>query len=173
VLEDARVFAVYRGERAQFRSRPDAIVQVLRLMWASDALLGLALYRAKARLQALRVPVVPALAHRLAMATAQVCIGDPVIIHPGLYLPHGQVVIDGITEVHTGVVIFPFVTLGLTAGNVQGPTIGANAHVGTGAKIIGPVRVGAGSRIGANAVVIDDVPDGATAVGVPARVVNA
>jgi serine acetyltransferase len=111
VLEDARVTALHRGERSQFRSRLDATVQALRLIWVTDAFLALAFYRAKARLQALGVPVLPRLAHRLAMATAQVCIGDPVIVHPGIYLAHGQVVIDGFSEVHSGVVLFPWVTV--------------------------------------------------------------
>jgi serine O-acetyltransferase len=53
---------------------------------------------------------------------------------------------------------------------VTGPTIERYASIGTGAKLIGPVRIGAGARIGANAVVVDDVPAGATAVGVPAQV---
>ena len=60
--------------------------------------------------------------------------------------------------------------IGLRAGNYQGATIERNVSIGTGAKIIGPVRIGEGATIGANAVVVDDVPAGATAVGVPARI---
>jgi len=141
------------------------------LMWVSDAFLAQACYRAKARMQALGIPVVPRVAHRLAMMTAQVCIGDPVVVHPGVYLAHGQVVIDGFVEVHRGVVIFPWVTIGLRGGNIQGPTIGRDVHIGTGAKVIGPVTVGPRARIGANAVVVDDVADGTTVVGSPARAV--
>ena len=144
------------------------MVQTLRLMWVSDAFCALALYRAKARLQGLGVPVVPRLAHRLAMAIAQVSIGDPVLIHPGVYVVHGQVVVDGMVEIHSGVVIGPFVTIGLR-GSLKGPTIGPGVNIGTGAKVLGPIRVGAGARIGANAVVLDDVPEGATVVGSPAR----
>src|SRR5687767_7194328 len=59
LIEDARVTAAYRGERADFRSPADAALQALRLAWASDAFLAQALYRLKARLQALRVPVLP------------------------------------------------------------------------------------------------------------------
>jgi len=170
VIEDARVTAAYRGERSEFGSRLDALCQALRLSYVSDAFLGQVLYRAKARLQCLGIPLLPRIAHRLAMAMAQVSIGDPVVVQPGLYLAHGQVVIDGITEVGTEAVIFPFVTIGLKAGNFFGPTVGRNVHIGTGAKIIGPVRLGDGCRIGANAVVLDDVPDHATVVGVPAAV---
>ncbi len=94
------------------------------------------------------------------MACAQVSIGDPVVVRPGVYLIHGQVVIDGVIEIHEGVVIAPFVTIGLRSGDVRGPTIERGANIGTGAKVIGPVTVGAGATVGANAVVVDDVPGG-------------
>jgi serine O-acetyltransferase len=166
---DARMTARHRGERFEFRPGLDAIVQTLRLMWVSDALIAQTLYRLKARLQALGVPVLPWIAHRMAMQIAGVAIGDPVLVRPGVYLLHGQVVIDGIAEIESGAVIGPFVTIGLRAGNFDGPRIGRNVQIGTGAKIIGPVRIGAGARIGANAVVVDDVPEGTTVVGAPAR----
>ena len=169
VLEDAKVTASYRAERHEFRSRADAIGQALRLAWVSDAFLAQVCYRAKARLQALGVPVLPRLAHRLAMMLAQVCIGDPVVVQPGLYLAHGQIVIDGITTIERGVVIFPWVTIGLRAGDFQGPTIERGVQIGTGAKVIGPVKVGAGAQIGANAVVVGDVAAHTTVVGAPAR----
>jgi serine O-acetyltransferase len=172
LIADAKVSASYRGERSEFRSRADAVAQSLRLMWVSDAFLAQACYRAKARLQSLGVPVLPRLAHRMAMMTAQVCIGDPVVVDAGVYLAHGQVVIDGFVEVHRGVVIFPWVTVGLRAGDVRGPTIGPDVHIGTGAKIIGPVTVGPRARIGANSVVVDDVAEGITVVGSPARPAN-
>lgn len=169
VLEDAKVTARYRAERFEFRSRADAIAQALRLAWVSDAFFAQVCYRAKARLQALGVPVLPRLAHRLAMAIAQVSIGDPVVIQPGLYLAHGQVVIDGIVTIDRGVVIFPWVTIGLRAGVFDGPTIEQGVHIGTGAKVLGPVRLGARAHVGANAVVVDDVPPSTTVVGAPAR----
>jgi len=169
LVADAKVAAVYRGERSRFRGRGDALLRVLRLMCVSDAFLAQALYRAKARLQALGIPVLPWVAHRLAMMTAQVCIGDPVVMRPGVYIAHGQVVIDGFVEIHRGAVIFPWVTIGLRAGDVRGPTIGRDVHIGTGAKIIGPVKVHQGARIGANAVVVSDVAPDTTVIGAPAR----
>ena len=90
-------------------------------------------------LQARGVPLLPRLAHRLAMAVAQVSIGDPVVVRPGVYLVHGQVVIDGLVEIHAGVTIAPFVTIGLRAGDVRGATIERDVSIGTGAKVIGPV----------------------------------
>jgi serine O-acetyltransferase len=169
VIADARVTAAYSFQRHEFRSRFDAVLQALRLMWVSDAFLAQVLYRVKARLQALGVPLLPRLAHRLAMVIAQVSIGDPVLVHPGVYIVHGQVVIDGFVKIHSGAVISPFVTIGLRGGSIIGPTIGPNVSIGTGARVLGSVRVGAGARIGANAVVVDDVPPSTTVVGVPAR----
>ena len=171
LVADAQVTARYRGERHEHRSDLDAALQIVRLMWVSDAFLAQALYRLKARLQALGVPVLPRIAHRLAMATAQVSIGDPVVMAAGVYIVHGQVVIDGPVEIGAGAVISPWTTIGLR-GSFEGPSLDRNVSVGTGAKILGPVRIGDGARIGANAVVLGDVPAGATAVGVPATIVS-
>src|SRR4051794_36797085 len=172
LIADARITALHRGERHAFRSRLDAAAQIGRLAWVSDAFLAQALYRAKARLQALGVPLLPRLAHRLAMATAQVSIGDPVVVQPGMYIAHGQVVADGLVEIGPGVVLFPWITIGLRAGDAQGATIERDVTIGTGAKVIGGVRIGAGAKVGANAVVVDDVAPGATVVGAPARPVE-
>jgi serine O-acetyltransferase len=172
VVADARAAAFYRFERTEFRSRLDTVLQILRLMWASDAFLAQALYRVKTRLQARGIPLLPRLAHRLAMVIAQVSIGDSVLVHPRVYIIHGQVVIDGYVEIHSGAVIGPFVVIGLRGGDLVGPTIGPNVSIGTGAKVLGRVRVGAWAQIGANAVVVDDVPEATTVVGVPARAVD-
>jgi serine O-acetyltransferase len=166
---DARVTALYRGERHEFHSRLDTAAQIVRLAWVSDAFAGQALYRVKARLQALGVPVVPRICHRLAMALAQISIGDPVIVAPGVYIIHGQFVADGLVEIGPGAVIGPWVTIGLRAGDVRGATLEQGVSIGTGAKVIGGVRIGAGATVGANAVVVHDVAPGATVVGAPAR----
>jgi serine O-acetyltransferase len=172
VVADARVVASARGERAKFRGRIDAMVQVARLMCVADAFVGQVFYRAQARLYALGVPVLPHVAHRLAMITAQVCVGKTVVIHPGVGFGHGQVVIDGFAEIHSGVWIYPWVTIGLRGEHYPGPTVGPDVRIGTGAKVLGPVTVHRGARVGANAVVIEDVPAGVTVVGVPAKPVG-
>jgi serine O-acetyltransferase len=169
LMADIQATMVHRGEFREIRSRGDALLQLLRLFWVTDGFLAQALYRVKASLQRRGVPFLPRLAHRLALITGQVSIGDPVVVHPGLCLLHGQIVIDGFVEIHPGVVIAPFVTVGLQPHDVVGPTIESGVRIGTGAKVLGNVRVGAGAAIGANAVVLDDVPEGATVVGAPAR----
>jgi serine acetyltransferase len=168
VVADARIAARRLGEGRTLPTHREALLHAVRLSFVTDAFLALVCYRAKAACQARRIPLVPRLFHRLAVMIGQVAIGDPVVMQPGVYLPHGQVVVDGIVEVGSEVALLPFVTIGLRAG-VQGPTIGAGATIGTGAKVLGPVRVGAGARVGANAVVISDVPDNAIVVGVPAK----
>jgi serine O-acetyltransferase len=172
VAADAKVTCAYRGERFTFTSRFDLVAQVLRLMWVSDAFAAQVAYRAKARMQALGVPILPRLAHHFAMSKAQICIGDPVVIQPGMYIAHGQVVIGGLVEIKRGAVFFPWVTIGLRGGNNYGARVGKNVRFGTGSKIVGPVTIGDGARIGANAVVVDDIAPHTTVVGIPARPVS-
>lgn len=172
IVVDAEFAARYRGDHHQFRNSLDALVQVVRLCVVTEAFFAQVCHRLSVALADRGVWVLPHLIDRLAVATGQVNIGRYAVIEPGVYFPHGQVVIDGLTRVERGAVVRPFVTLGLVDGNVLGPTVGANARIGTGARLIGPITVGARAQIGANAVVLDDVPDDAVAVGVPARVVG-
>ena len=89
---------------------------------------------------------------------------------PGFVLIHSSgVVINGDVRGGSGVHIEHQVTIG--AEGRQSPLIGNDVFIGAGAKIIGDVKIGDGARIGANAVVIDDVPAHQTAVGIPARIV--
>ncbi len=100
-------------------------------------------------------------------------------IHPGarigrrLFIDHGMGVVIGETaEVGDDVVMFHGATLGGTSmrHGKRHPTIGNRVMIGTGAKVLGPIYVGDDAQIGANAVVVRDVPPGASAVGVPAKV---
>lgn len=169
VVADASITAGLRGERREFRSGKDAAFQALRLACVSDAFLAQVFYRLKATMQRRGVPFLPRIAHRLSMAIAQVSIGDPVLVHPGVYIIHGQVVLDGLVEVGSGCAIAPWVTIGLQAGDFEGPKLGNSVSVGTGAKLIGNLTIGDGAVIGANAVVTKDVAPGQTVAGIPAR----
>ena len=109
-------------------------------------------------------------------------------IHPGaklgknLFIDHGMGVVIGETsEVGDNVTIYHAVTLGGSSPSIDSekqrhekrhPTIGHDVVIGSGAQIIGPVKVGNNSRIAANAVVVKDVPENATMVGIPARAVK-
>ena len=102
-------------------------------------------------------------------------------IHPGatigkgLFIDHGDgVVIGETTIIGDNVTLYQGVTLGGTGKDVgkRHPTIGDNVVIGAGAKVLGPFTVGAGSKIGASAVVLKEVPENCTVVGNPGRIVR-
>ena len=109
-------------------------------------------------------------------------------IHPGatigknLFIDHGMGVVIGETsEIGNNVTIYHNVTLGGSSPSIDSerqrhekrhPTIGNDVVIGSGAQIIGPIKVGNNARIAANAVVVKDVPENATMVGIPARAVK-
>lgn len=99
-------------------------------------------------------------------------------IHPGaqigrrVFIDHGMGVVIGETaEIGDDSTLYHGVTLGGTSWNKgkRHPTLGKGVVVGAGAKILGPIFIGDGAKVGSNAVVVKDVPAGATAVGIPAR----
>ncbi len=102
-------------------------------------------------------------------------------IHPGatigrrFFIDHGMGVVIGETAlIGDDCTLYHGVTLGGTSWNKgkRHPTLGDGVVVGAGAKILGPITIGRGAKIGSNAVVVKDVPDGATAVGIPARILD-
>lgn len=96
-------------------------------------------------------------------------IGRGAVFGPGFVLVHSYgVVINGSVRGGENIKIEHLVTIG--AERNTSPTLGDNVFIGAGAKIIGPVRIGSNTKIGANAVVTKDVPDNATAIGIPARI---
>lgn len=102
-------------------------------------------------------------------------------IHPGatigknLFIDHGSgVVIGETTEIGDNCTLYQGVTLGGTGKDTgkRHPTLGDNVMVGAGARVLGPFKVGDGSKIAANAVVLSEVPENCTAVGIPAKIVK-
>lgn len=92
----------------------------------------------------------------------------------GLRIDHqGGIVVSGYARIGRNCVIRNGVTIGLARPDEpSAPSIGDDVDIGAGAKLLGRISIGNGARIGANAVVITDIPPGATAVGVPAKIVR-
>ena len=123
-----------------------------------------------------RIPVVGRLLRRICWYLTTIYFGCDIApeatFGPGLYIPHSSgIVIGGEWDIGADVSILQGVTLGRIAAPPRLCLVGDNVRIGAGAKIIGDIDIGAGARIGANAVVVKPVPPGATAVGVPARII--
>ncbi len=136
---------------------------------------ALLFYRFAHWLSRKRVPFVPRALSQFARFITGIEIHPGAMIGSGLFIDHGMgVVIGETTEIGDNVTLFQGVTLGGT-GKQRGkrhPTIGNHVVVGAGAKVLGPITVGDYVKIGANSVVLQDVPDHSTVVGIPGRIVR-
>jgi len=129
---------------------------------------------------ALRWPTgpLPGLCDRTLEIVHHTSISRGVRLGVGVYFPHGDAHVHGETTIGDCVIVGVHTGIGLRGSffsddmGTRGPTIGAYTRVGTGACVLGGITVGERAVIGANAVVIDDVPEAATVVGVPARIVR-
>ena len=122
-----------------------------------------------------RIPFLPRALSQFARFLTGIEIHPGATIGSGLFIDHGMGVVVGETaEIGDHVTLFQGVTLGGT-GKQRGkrhPTIGSHVVVGAGAKVLGPITVGDYVKIGANSVVLQDVPDHSTVVGIPGRIVR-
>jgi serine O-acetyltransferase len=122
-----------------------------------------------------RVPFVPRALSQFARFITGIEVHPGATIGSGLFIDHGMgVVIGETTEIGDNVTLFQGVTLGGT-GKQRGkrhPTIGNHVVVGAGAKVLGPICIGDYVKIGANSVVLQDVPDHSTVVGIPGKIVR-
>lgn len=169
-----RFVAVLTDDLDAARRRDPAARSRFEVAAAYPGLHAVWVYRVTHRMwreESLRLPA------RLIAQAARAVTG--VEIHPGasigrrLFIDHGMGVVIGETAVlGDDVLLFHGSTLGGTSMHhgKRHPTLGNGVMVGAGAKVLGPVWVGDGARIGANAVVVKDVPPGAIAVGVPATI---
>jgi serine O-acetyltransferase len=112
--------------------------------------------------------------YRLIFLLAGAVVPMSVEIGEGTQLAYGGngIVLHGRTRIGRNVVIAPQVTLGGRNCIEEVPIVEDDCYIGCGAKVLGPVHIGRGANIGANAVVLDDVPEDGIAAGVPARILR-
>jgi serine O-acetyltransferase len=123
----------------------------------------------------LKIPFLPRLVSQIMRFITGVEIHPGAKIGKGFFIDHGMGIVIGETaEIGNNVTMYHQVTLGGTGKHTgkRHPTIGNNVLIGAGATILGPLKVGDDSKIGAQSVVLTDVPEGATVVGHPGRVVR-
>jgi len=165
--------ALFNNEiRATF-DRDPAATNYLEVLLTYPGLRAQIIYRISHRLLKLKIPFLPRFISQLGRGLTGIEIHPGATIGRGLFIDHGMGVVIGETSaIGDNVTLFQGVTLGGT-GKEKGkrhPDIGNNVVIGTGAKVLGNISVGDNSYVGANAVVIKDVPPNSTVVGVPGRI---
>lgn len=144
--------------------------RALRVALLQDGFAVLALTRARELARRLRVPGANRLLRLAQTAIYGIEIGKDVRLGEGVYFVHPiGTVVGGDAKLGARVRVMGNVTIGTAKDNGY-PVIGDDVTIGAGARILGPVTIGSGAVIGANAVVLTDVPAGRTAIGVPAVV---
>jgi len=164
---------VFSEEIKSIKERDPAAKSTLEVVLLYSSLHALISHRLAHFLWKKRVPFLPRFFSQLTRFFTGIEIHPGAAIGRGLFIDHGTGVVIGETTVIGGhVTLFQGVTLGGTGKETgkRHPTLGDNIVVGAGAKILGNIAIGSNSYIGANAVVIKDVPPNATVVGVPGRV---
>ena len=164
---------VFQDELKATSERDPAATNYIEVLLTYAGLHATILYRIAHFLRGVKVPLLPRAISQFARFITGIEIHPGATIGKGFFIDHGTgVVIGETTVIGNSVTLFQGVTLGGT-GKEKGkrhPNIGDNVVVGTGAKVLGNITIGANSYIGANAVVISDVPANSTVVGVPGRV---
>ena len=156
--------------KARYSCGGDSLKQVLRVLgW--DGTFATMFYRASQFCYRHHLGLIGAILSQLNPILTHAVIGRRAQFGPGFIILHsiGLVINTGV-QGGSNITIENGVTIGAEKGHA--PVLGDNVYIGAGARIIGNVRVGNDVRIGANAVVVKDVPDNATVVGIPARVVR-
>ena len=170
MLKTLRTIATDLRQKAKWcYERDDAPAMVKALL--TDGTAAMVLYRLMQASREHKLAPLEMVFNKLNAVVGGAIIGRGAEFGPGFVLIHSNgVVINGSVKGGANVKIEHQVTIG--AERRQSPIIGNDVFIGAGAKIVGPVRIGDGARIGANAVVVHDVPPNTTVVGIPAKPVR-
>jgi serine O-acetyltransferase len=169
---------MFRAIREQidtiFREDP-AAKSVLEIVLCYPGFHAILFHRFAHRLYSARLPLIPRVISQFSRFLTGIEIHPGATIGRRFFIDHGAgVVIGETTEIGDDCLLYQGVTLGGTGGakGKRHPTLGNRVVVGTGAKVLGSIRIGDDVKIGAGSVVVHPVPDGATVVGIPGRVVR-
>jgi serine O-acetyltransferase len=176
-LELARVAKELRRDLQAARTRDPAARDVgqLELLATWPGIHALLTHRIAHALDAAGVPLLPRLISMVTRMLTGIEIHPAARIGSGLFIDHGTGVVIGETaDIGENVTLYQGVTLGGTgfATGKRHPTVQDNVTIGSGAKLLGPITIGHGAKIGANSVVITDVPPNSTVVGNPGHPVR-
>jgi serine O-acetyltransferase len=144
-------------------------LDIVRLLWRHPALWATGIYRLSSWCSRHRVRLLPSILERLNLVMFGIEIGPSIPIGPGLYIAHPVGTVITAERIGANASFIHAATVGMRTA-WEFPVIGDGVFIGAGARVLGGIRLGDDCTIGANAVVIMDVPAGATAVGVPARI---
>ena len=166
-------FLCFRGEIKSALERDPAATSAPEVILTYSGFHAIIIYRMTSALRKAKIPFLPRWFSHVGKFITGIEIHPGATIGKGLFIDHGMgVVIGETTVIGDNVTLFQGVTLGGT-GKERGkrhPTLGNNVVVGTGAKVLGNIKIGDNVNVGANAVVIRDIPPNSTVVGVPGRV---
>lgn len=164
---------IFASEIKAAKDKDPAARCTLEIILAYSGLHAIIYYRIANWLLKRKIPILPRLISQFSRHFTGIEIHPGATIGKGLFIDHGMGVVIGETSIlGDNVLLYQGVTLGGT-GREKGkrhPTLGSNVVVGAGAKILGNITIGDNSYVGANAVVIKDVPQNSTVVGVPGRI---
>ncbi len=167
------IYILFTDDIKAVKERDPAAKNALEVLLLYPGLHALVIYRIAHKFWQWKLPLIPRWLSQSARFGTGIEIHPGAIIGKNLFIDHGMgVVIGETTVIGDNVLLYQGVTLGGT-GKESGkrhPTVGNNVVVGTGAKILGNIAIGDNSYIGANAVVIKDVPPNSTVVGIPGRI---
>ncbi len=165
----------FGGELRAALDRDPAAKNPLKIMFLYPGFRALKSHRTAHALHQMKIPFIPDLLSQWARQTTGIEIHPGAVIGKGFFIDHGMGVVIGETAiVGDQVTLYQGVTLGGNGKECgkRHPTLGNRVVVGAGAKVLGNITIGDNVYIGANAVVVRDVPPNCTVVGVPGRIVN-
>ena len=169
------MFQTIKTDLAIIKERDPAARGLLEILLCYPGFQAITLHRISHSLWKYRLPLVPRLLSQLTRTLTGIEIHPGAKIGKGVFIDHGMgVVIGETTEIGNRCLLYQGVTLGGT-GKESGkrhPTLAENVVIGAGAKVLGAIQIGANTRIGAGSVVVRDVEENSTVVGIPGRVVH-